>query len=105
MLLVDDLAAGGTKNLRHTPRGLVTLLIVLNRRTDKQAQSNMPPQLFQSRGIKTCDPSISSPTRYKSDTPLILLWTRLTTLLNITDGLHTINMHTDMELITPIKFR
>ena len=27
MLLVDDLAAGGTKNLRHTPRGLVTLLI------------------------------------------------------------------------------
>ena len=29
MLLVDDLAAGGTKNLRHTPRGLVTLLIQL----------------------------------------------------------------------------
>ena len=28
MLLVDDLAAGGTKNLRHTPRGLVTLLIL-----------------------------------------------------------------------------
>ena len=27
MLLVDDLAAGGTKNLRHTPRGLVTLLL------------------------------------------------------------------------------
>ena len=27
MLLVDDLAAGGTKNLRHTPRGLVTLLM------------------------------------------------------------------------------
>ena len=27
MLLVDDLAAGGTKNLRHTPRGLVTLII------------------------------------------------------------------------------
>ena len=25
MFLVDDLAAGGTKNLRHTPRGLVTL--------------------------------------------------------------------------------
>ena len=25
MLLVDDLAAGGTRNLRHTPRGLVTL--------------------------------------------------------------------------------
>ena len=25
MHLVDDLAAGGTKNLRHTPRGLVTL--------------------------------------------------------------------------------
>ena len=25
MLLVDDLAAGGTKNLRQTPRGLVTL--------------------------------------------------------------------------------
>ena len=25
MLLVDDLDAGGTKNLRHTPRGLVTL--------------------------------------------------------------------------------
>ena len=28
MLLVDDLAAGGTKNLRHTPRGLVTLYTV-----------------------------------------------------------------------------
>ena len=28
MLLVDDLAAGGTKNLRHTPRGLVTLFRV-----------------------------------------------------------------------------
>ena len=27
MLLVDDLAAVGTKNLRHTPRGLVTLYI------------------------------------------------------------------------------
>ena len=27
MLLVDDLAAGGTKNLRHTPRGLVTLFV------------------------------------------------------------------------------
>ena len=30
MLLVDDLAAGGTKNLRHTPRGLVTLKKSLN---------------------------------------------------------------------------
>ena len=30
MLLVDDLAAGGTKNLRHTPRGLVTLLVIAN---------------------------------------------------------------------------
>ena len=29
MLLVDDLAAGGTKNLRHTPRGLVTLVMHL----------------------------------------------------------------------------
>ena len=29
MLLVDDLAAGGTKNLRHTPRGLVTLYLVV----------------------------------------------------------------------------
>ena len=28
MLLVDDLAAGGTKNLRHTPRGLVTLRVI-----------------------------------------------------------------------------
>ena len=28
MLLVDDLAAGGTKNLRHTPRGLVTLSLM-----------------------------------------------------------------------------
>ena len=31
MLLVDDLAddlVGGTKNLRHTPRGLVTLMFV-----------------------------------------------------------------------------
>ena len=27
MLLVDDLVAGGTKNLRHTPRGLVTLKV------------------------------------------------------------------------------
>ena len=27
MLLVDDLAAGGTKNLSHTPRGLVTLVM------------------------------------------------------------------------------
>ena len=30
MLLVDDLAAGGTKNLRHTPRGLVTLITTIN---------------------------------------------------------------------------
>ena len=30
MLLVDDLAAGGTKNLRHTPRGLVTLVMLGN---------------------------------------------------------------------------
>ena len=30
MLLVDDLAAGGTKNLRHTPRGLVTLPYLVN---------------------------------------------------------------------------
>ena len=30
MLLVDDLAAGGTKNLRHTPRGLVTLLLYVH---------------------------------------------------------------------------
>ena len=30
MLLVDDLAAGGTKNLGHTPRGLVTLNIHIN---------------------------------------------------------------------------
>ena len=30
MLLVDDLAAGGTKNLRHTPRGLVTLYLGLS---------------------------------------------------------------------------
>ena len=29
MLLVDDLAAGGTKNLRHTPRGLVTLTMAI----------------------------------------------------------------------------
>ena len=29
MLLVDDLAAGGTKNLRHTPRGLVTLFLFI----------------------------------------------------------------------------
>ena len=33
MLLVDDLAAGGTKNLRHTPRGLVTLIHVSNLHT------------------------------------------------------------------------
>ena len=37
MLLVDDLAAGGTKNLRHTPRGLVTLYIYFeeNKQTKK----------------------------------------------------------------------
>ena len=34
MLLVDDLAAGGTKNLRHTPRGLVTLVYVAAKATD-----------------------------------------------------------------------
>ena len=33
MLLVDDLAAGGTKNLRHTPRGLVTLFISFSKIT------------------------------------------------------------------------
>ena len=33
MLLVDDLAAGGTKNLRHTPRGLVTLKSVLQKQS------------------------------------------------------------------------
>ena len=31
MLLVDDLAAGGTKKLRHTPRGLVTLQKTIDR--------------------------------------------------------------------------
>ena len=30
MLLVDDLAAGGTKNLRHTPRGLVTAMLLVD---------------------------------------------------------------------------
>ena len=34
MLLVDDLAAGGTKNLRHTPRGLVTLYTELLKKPD-----------------------------------------------------------------------
>ena len=32
MLLVDDLAAGGTKNLRHTPRGLVTLYTIISQK-------------------------------------------------------------------------
>ena len=31
-------------------------LIVMNRRTDKQAQSDKPPQLFQSRGHKNLWP-------------------------------------------------
>ena len=49
MLLVDDLAAGGTKNLRHTPRGLVTLMIsllqlapVLSVSEDRQIIENNP---------------------------------------------------------------
>ena len=36
MLLVDDLAAGGTKNLRHTPRGLVTLVPASSGLIDKK---------------------------------------------------------------------
>ena len=40
MLLVDDLAAGGTKNLRHTPRGLVTLV--------KTAKSEIRKRLLSS---------------------------------------------------------
>ena len=36
MLLVDDLAAGGTKNLRHTPRGLVTLMCVVTKSLSKR---------------------------------------------------------------------
>ena len=36
MLLVDDLAAGGTKNLRHTPRGLVTLEKGIKQRSVKR---------------------------------------------------------------------
>ena len=39
MLLVDDLAAGGTKNLRHTPRGLVTLYKTLNNITESGLQA------------------------------------------------------------------
>ena len=41
MLLVDDLAAGGTKNLRHTPRGLVTL--------GKQAPQNQRLSIYEPR--------------------------------------------------------
>ena len=44
MLLVDDLAAGGTKNLRHTPRGLVTLSIVL------QKERHVPEYPFKWNG-------------------------------------------------------
>ena len=44
MLLVDDLAAGGTKNLRHTPRGLVTLSYQ-NVLTSKMENSVDPDQL------------------------------------------------------------
>ena len=43
MILVDDLAAGGTKNLRHTPRGLVTLnmpyLLLLKKRQNLKLSS------------------------------------------------------------------
>ena len=40
MLLVDDLAAGGTKNLRHTPRGLVTLFIITSNTINSQVTNN-----------------------------------------------------------------
>ena len=47
MLLVDDLAAGGTKNLRHTPRGLVTLSTEISKTHDMdcldQKQENLTP--------------------------------------------------------------
>ena len=61
MLLVDDLAAGGTKNLRHTPRGLVTLIMpeedsydlvscqVLFAMKIKKISPNKPTFDFQSR--------------------------------------------------------
>ena len=60
MLLVDDLAAGGTKNLRHTPRGLVTLLVLsadyfANILDPDQARQNFRPDLdtncFDTNGI------------------------------------------------------
>ena len=49
MLLVDDLAAGGTKNLRHTPRGLVTLTIVgtIALNLDCDTQCDTPGEYLQ----------------------------------------------------------
>ena len=54
MLLVDDLAAGGTKNLRHTPRGLVTLItdelsIEANSVDPEQEQSDLGPHCLPKR--------------------------------------------------------
>ena len=54
MLLVDDLAAGGTKNLRHTPRGLVTLLlsgdVICMRFSDSMTVIVIVVQLFTATG-------------------------------------------------------
>ena len=47
MLLVDDLAAGGTKNLRHTPRGLVTLLKV-----ESKLNHNLSSEFVCHSGVK-----------------------------------------------------
>ena len=51
MLLVDDLAAGGTKNLRHTPSGLVTLWNICPKILRLQTYSSQkspfsPPLIF-----------------------------------------------------------
>ena len=47
MLLVDDLAAGGTKNLRHTTRGLVTLYRgFLNISADEKSRRLLFPHIL-----------------------------------------------------------
>ena len=76
MLLVDDLAAGGTKNLRHTPRGLVTLM-----RSDSDemllrchSMFNIPGHVAQSvtclgtYACLTADPGVASLIRARSHT-------------------------------------
>ena len=57
MLLVDDLAAGGTKNLRHTPRGLVTLYqkSILNELYESQWSLSDKPGKYFSQMLQCAD--------------------------------------------------